>query len=443
MSIAVAEPTMTDLYRRLPQPFFSVIGGQLSVEGVALTAIADQVGTPFYAYSAGRLAERAGALKGALAGIDPNGEIAIHFAAKANGNKAVLALFAKLGLGADIVSGGEMARALAAGVPANRIVFSGVGKTAGEIAKALTAGIHQINVESFEELRLVDRIAAGLGITADVALRVNPDVDAGTHTKISTGRREDKFGIDADRLAGLDNELKSLANVQIVGLACHIGSQILTTEPLKAAYARLGELADMLRARGLPITRLDLGGGFGVAYREGAGLGFDAVASAIRETVAGRGYALAIEPGRALVADAGVLVASTAFVKDGGAVRFLVLDAAMNDLVRPAMYDAHHDVVPVRAPDPAARRFSYDVVGPICESSDTFSRHVVLPEMAAGDLVALATAGAYGATMSSFYNGRALIPEVLVSGDRFAVVRKRVSIEDQLGWEVVPEFMHD
>lgn len=430
---------MTDLYRRLPQPYFSVVGDQLAIEGVAVTAIADQVGTPFYAYSAGRLRERAAALQTALAPYDAS----IHFAAKANGNKAVLALFGKLGLGADIVSGGELARALAAGIPAERVVFSGVGKTVGEIAKALTARVHQINVESFEELRLVDRIAAGLGITADVALRVNPDVDAGTHTKISTGRREDKFGIDADRLAGLDNELKALANVRVVGLACHIGSQIQSTEPLKAAYARLGDLADMLRDRGLPMARLDLGGGFGVAYRDGDGLSFQAVADAIGETVAGRGYAIAVEPGRSLVADAGVLVASTAFVKDSGAMRFLVLDAAMNDLVRPAMYDAHHDIVPVNAPDPAGRRLAYDIVGPICESSDTFAKHVVLPEMAAGDLVVLATAGAYGATMSSFYNGRALIPEVLVDGDRFAIVRKRVSIEDQLGWETVPEFLHD
>lgn len=427
---------MTDLYRRLPQPFFPLTGGELAIEGVTVATIAQAVGTPFYAYSAGRLRERAATLQAALA---PSGA-AIHFAVKANGNKAVLAVFGKLGLGADIVSGGELQRALSAGIAAEKVIFSGVGKTEAEIAEALAAGVHQINVESFEELRLVDRVAGERGVTAEVALRVNPDVDAGTHAKISTGRREDKFGIDADRLAGLDNELKALDHVRVVGLACHIGSQIQSIAPLKAAYARLGELADMLKGRGLPIARLDLGGGFGVAYRDGDGLAFEAVAEAIQDTVAGRGYALAVEPGRSLVADAGVLVAGVAFVKEAATVRFLVLDAAMNDLIRPAMYDAHHDIVPVKAAT-SARRGPYDVVGPVCESSDTFARRVMLPEMAAGDLVALATAGAYGASMASAYNGRALVPEVLVDGDRFAVVRKRVSIDEQLGWETVPDFI--
>ena len=422
--------------RRLPSSVFAYEGGELVLEGVRLSEIAKAVGTPFYCYSAGRLRERYRELATALGplGVD------IHFATKANSNRAVLALLAAEGAGADIVSGGELARALSSGIPASRVVFSGVGKTEAEIEAALAARIHQINVESFEELALVDRVAGRLGLVAEVALRINPDVDAETHAKITTGKKDNKFGIDAAMLGRLDNEVKGLAHVKVVGLAIHIGSQILSTKPFIAAYRRIAELTRTLRGRGFALTRLDLGGGFGVPYENELGVSFADVAEAIRSTVGDLGCALSVEPGRSIVADAGVLVASVAFVKDAGAKQFAVLDAAMNDLVRPAMYDSHHDIVPVREPAAGAAPVEYDVVGPICESSDTFAKRRMLSPLQGGDLVVLATAGAYGATMSSTYNARALIPEVLVDAGRFAVVRRRITIEEQMGWEAVPEW---
>ncbi|TBW35107.1 diaminopimelate decarboxylase [Siculibacillus lacustris] len=428
---------MIDLARRLPPSAFGVVDGQLAVEGVAIAHIAAEVGTPFYLYSAKRLRENWRTLADAVAPLG----VAVHYAMKANANRAVVAVLAREGAGADIVSGGELTRALDAGIPANRIVFSGVGKTDAEIARALDVGIRQINAESFEELARIDALAGARGVVAEVALRVNPDVDAGTHAKITTGKRDNKFGIDADRLARLDNELKVLANVRLVGLAVHIGSQILSTAPFAAAYRRMADLTRELRARGHALTRLDLGGGFGIPYRAEAGLAAADLAETIRTTVGDLGVELAIEPGRSIVGDAGVLVSRVAFVKDGGDIRFLVLDAAMNDLMRPAMYDSHHDVVPVRMPAPGAERIDYDVVGPICESSDTFARRRSLPILAAGDLVVLATAGAYGATMAGTYNARALVPEVIVDAGRFAVTRRRIEVEEQLSWETVPDWL--
>ena len=422
--------------RRLPSSVFAYEAGVLTLEGVSLAAIAEAVGTPFYVYSAGRLRERYRALATALAPFD----VDIHFAAKANSNRAVLAVLAAEGAGADIVSGGELVRALSSGIPASKVVFSGVGKTEDEIATALRAGIHQINAESYEELHLIDRIAGELGLVAEVALRINPDVDAETHAKITTGKKDNKFGIDADRLARLDNEVKGLANLKIVGLAMHIGSQILSAKPFLAAYGRIAELTRELRGRGFDIQRLDLGGGFGVPYENELEFSFDDLAAAIRTTVGDLGCRLSVEPGRSLVADAGVLVSRVTLVKDASPMQFAVLDAAMNDLVRPAMYDSHHDIVPVKEPVAGARAVEYDVVGPICESSDTFAKRRKMPPVAAGDLVVLATAGAYGATMSSTYNSRALIPEVLVDAGRFAVVRRRVTIEEQMGWERLPDW---
>ena len=428
---------MTDLTRRLPASTFGFVDGDLSVDGVKIVAIAAAVGTPFYLYSAKRLRENLGRLADGLAGLD----VSIHYAMKANANRAVVAVLAKAGAGADIVSGGELTRALDAGIPASRIVFSGVGKTDAEIAQALDAGIHQINAESYEELHRIDAIAREKGVVAAVALRVNPDVDAETHAKITTGKRDNKFGVDADRLAGLDNELKALAHVRLVGLAVHIGSQILTTRPFAAAYARVAELTRALRGRGHDLRRLDLGGGFGIPYRAEAGLDPADLAATIRETVGDLGCALAVEPGRSIVADAGVLVSRVVFVKDGGDIRFAVLDGGMNDLMRPAMYDSHHDIVPVKAPAPGAGTIDYDVVGPICESSDTFAKRRKLPPLATGDLVVLATAGAYGATMAGTYNARPLIPEVIVDAGKFAVTRRRVGVEEQLGWESVPAWL--
>lgn len=425
---------MTDLARRLPASCFSHVDGELTVEGVRVAEIAKEVGTPFYLYSAKRLRENYRALADALSplGVD------IHYAMKACGNRAVVAILAKEGAGADIVSGGELTRALTGGIPASRVVFSGVGKTDEEIALALRTGIHQINAESYEELWRIDGIAKRLGVVADVALRVNPDVDADTHAKITTGKKDNKFGVDADRLGRLDNELKAMANVRLIGLAVHIGSQILTTKPFEKAYARMAALVRDLRGRGHDITRLDLGGGFGIPYRDERAPTPAELAATIQKTVGDLGVALAVEPGRSIVADAGVLVTRVEFVKDGGHIQFAVVDAGMNDMIRPAMYDSHHDIVPVKAPAPGAARIDYDVVGPICESSDTFAKRRSLPPLAAGDLVVLATAGAYGATMAGTYNARALVPEVLVDAGRFAVVRRRVSIEEQIAWESEP-----
>lgn len=425
-----------DLTRRLPAPTFRHQGGTLMVEDVPLVKIAAEVGTPAYVYSAARLRARYRRLSAALA---PAG-VRIHFAMKANSNQAVLALFAAEGAGVDTVSGGEITRALAAGFRPGDVIFSGVGKTEAELAAALDAGIHQFNVESVEELRVLDRVAREKGVVAPVALRVNPDVDAGTHAKITTGKKDNKFGIDLDRLPALENELKGLAGIRFHGIASHVGSQILSDEPLRKTYARLADAVRGLRARGFTIDRLDLGGGFGIPYENELEIAPEAIAAAIRDTVGGLGCHLAVEPGRTLVADAGVLLARVVYVKDAGAMQFLVLDAAMNDLVRPAMYESHHDIVPVNEPAPAARLVDYDVVGPICESSDTFAKRRRLPEMRAGECVVFATAGAYGATMSSTYNARALVPEVLVDGADHAVVRRRFTVEEQMALESVPAF---
>ena len=428
---------MHNLTRRLPASAFEYRQGTLHCEGVSLAAIAREVGSPFYCYSAGRLRQR---YRGLAAALDPLG-VKIHFAMKANGNQAVLRIFANEGAGTDIVSGGELARSLAAGIPPEGIIFSGVGKTATELAAALDAGVHQLNVESFEELHEVNRIAAAKEMVVDVVLRINPDVDAETHAKITTGKKDNKFGIDVELLGRLDNEVKALAAVRVVGIASHIGSQILQRGPLIACYRRMAEVADLLKARGLPIRRIDLGGGFGIPYENQYELTPEDIAAAIGETLAGKGYSLAVEPGRTLVADAGILVAGVTYAKDAGHMQFLVLDAAMNDLIRPAMYEAHHDIVPVRQPAPGEASVEYDVVGPICESSDTFAKRLMLPEQSAGDLVVFATAGAYGATMSSTYNGRALVPEVLVDGERWAVVRRRVEIAEQIGWDSIPDWL--
>ena len=428
---------MTDLTRRLPASCFAHVDGELTLDGVKIADIATQVGTPFYLYSAKRLRENHRRLAEALAPLG----VAIHYAMKANANRAVVSVLAKEGAGADIVSGGELTRALDAGIPASKIVFSGVGKTDEEIAQAIDAGIHQLNAESYEELARIDEIARGRGVVVDVALRVNPDVDAETHAKITTGKKDNKFGVDADRLGRLDNELKAMANVRLVGLAVHIGSPILSSRPFAAAYPRVTDLTRQLRARGHDLTRLDLGGGFGIPYQNELGLDPTDLAATIRSTVGDLGCALAVEPGRSIVADAGVLVSRVVFVKDGGHLQFAVLDGAMNDLMRPAMYDSHHDIVPVREPAKGVAPIEYDVVGPICESSDTFAKRRKLPPLVAGDLVVLATAGAYGATMSGTYNARPLVPEVIVDAGRFAVTRRRVTVEEQLGWESVPAWL--
>jgi len=407
-------------------------------EDTPLTQIAETVGTPVYVYSTATLERHYRVFAGAFTTRTP----LIAYAVKANPNLAVIKTLARLGAGADTVSEGEIRRALAAGVPADRIVFSGVGKTPAELAFALTAGVLEINVESEPELRLLSQVAAGLGVRADIAIRVNPNVGAGGHEKISTGRDGDKFGVsisEAERLyreAALDPALRPAA------LACHIGSQISDLAPLRQAFTAMRALLERLRAEGLEVRRLDLGGGLGAPYFNSPAPPDPALyAAMIEEVLDGLEVELALEPGRVIVANSGVLVSQVLHVHERpGGRRFLVVDAAMNDLMRPAMYEAFHDLRPVAAPDPAAARLDYDVVGPICESGDTFARHRPLPPLAAGDLVAFMSAGAYGAAMASEYNSRRLVPEVLVRGDQFAVVRRRGDYAEMIARETVDPF---
>jgi diaminopimelate decarboxylase len=409
--------------------------GELFCEDVALAAIAAAVGTPVYVYSTATLTRHYRVFRDALGAQPAVGEPLIAFAVKANANLSVLRTLAVEGAGADTVSEGEIRRARAAGVPAERIIFSGVGKTRGEIAFALKAGVHQINVESEPELAAVSAVARELGVTAPIALRVNPDVGAGGHAKISTGAAASKFGVALSEAAELYSRAAADPAVRMVGLACHIGSQIIELAPLAEAFARLRALAESLRAAGHAVERLDLGGGLGVPYfnqpdpPEPAAL----AAVAARE-VGGLGVELTFEPGRVLAANAGVLLARVIHINvRPDARRFAVIDAAMNDLLRPAMYDAWHDIRPVRPR--AGEILPYDVVGPVCESGDTFARARRLPPLEAGDLVAFLSAGAYGAVMASEYNSRPLVAEVLVRGDAFAVVRARPTYAEILARE--------
>jgi diaminopimelate decarboxylase len=410
---------------------FEFQGGELACEGVPLTRIADAVGTPVYVYSSATLERHFVVLRDALVGAGLKDPL-IAFAVKANSNLAVLRTLAALGAGADVVSEGEIRRALAAGVPPERIVFSGVGKTQAEIVFALNAGVAEINVESEPELHLVDRVAQMLGVRAAIAIRVNPDVEAGGHAKISTGKAENKFGVSFAEAERLYAKASNLAGVRPVGVACHIGSQITDLAPLEAAFSKMRGLVERLRAEGLGVERLDLGGGLGVPYFNQPEPPSPAdYAAMIARVTRGLDVAFAFEPGRVIAANAGVLLSRVIHVHERPeGRRFLVLNAAMNDLIRPAMYDAFHDIRPVapRAGEPQA----FDVVGPVCETGDTFTRDRVLPPLEAGDLVAFMTAGAYGAVMASEYNSRPLVPEVLVRDDQFAVVRPRPTYEEML-----------
>jgi diaminopimelate decarboxylase len=414
--------------------------GELHAEGVRLADIAAAVGTPFYVYSAAALAARYRRFAAAFAPAAP----LICFAVKANSNLAVLRLFATLGAGADVVSEGELRRALAAGIAPDRIVFSGVGKTRAELAAALTAGIHQINVESAAELRRLAEAAAARGTTARVAIRVNPDVDALTHAKIATGKKENKFGVDIDEACDAYRLAAALPGIEPVGLAVHIGSQTGGgLGPFAEAFGRLAALVVELRGLGLAVRRVDLGGGLGIRYHHENPPAPADYARLVLGIFGALDVEIACEPGRVLVGPAGVMVARVIDVKQGTSRRFVVLDAAMNDLIRPALYDAWHDIVPVRLPAAGAVLEPADVVGPVCETGDTFATGRELPPLAEDDLVAVADAGAYGAVMSSTYNSRPLVPEVLVAGERFAVVRPRPSYEAMLGLDAVPEWLND
>lgn len=412
--------------------------GALHAEDVAVADIAAAVGSPVYIYSTATLERHYRVFDEALAGT----EHFIAYAVKANGNLAVLKTLADLGAGMDVVSEGEFRRALAAGVPGNRVVFSGVGKTADELRFALSQNVRQLNVESAEELEVLSGVATSMGVTAPIALRVNPDVDAKTHAKIATGKSENKFGIPISRAREVYARAAALPGIEVVGLDVHIGSQLTDLAPFEAAFGRVAELTETLRADGHAIRRLDLGGGLGIPYRqanEAPPLPFD-YGAVIKRTVGHLGCEIEIEPGRLIAGNAGILVTRVIYRKQGEGRVFLVVDAAMNDLIRPAMYEAWHDIVPVIEPAPGAEKAEVDVVGPICETGDTFARARPLPPVGPGELVAFRSAGAYGASMSSEYNGRPLIPEVLVRGDQFAVVRARPSYEEMLARDTIPDW---
>ncbi len=413
--------------------------GVLYAEDVPVPDIAAEVGTPFYVYSAATLTRHFRLFQEALAGMDH----LICYAVKANSNLAVLKLLGDLGAGMDVVSIGEYLRARAAGVPGERIVFSGVGKTRAEMRAALEGGIRQFNLESEPEMVALSQVATEIGLIAPVTLRVNPDVDARTHAKIATGKSENKFGIPIARARQVYAEAAALPGLAVVGVDVHIGSQLTDLAPYRLAYEKVAGLTRQLRADGHRIDRIDLGGGLGIPYERDNNAPPLPIeyGQVIRETVGDLGCEIEIEPGRLISGNAGLMVSQVIYLKSGEGRDFLILDSAMNDLIRPAMYEAHHDIVPVSEPAAGAEYDPYDIVGPICESGDTFARARNMPPMGPGDLVAFRSAGAYGAVMSSEYNSRPLIPEVLVMGDQFAVIRARPTYEEMLKRDTIPAWL--
>ncbi len=417
---------------------FQYKDGVLCAEDVPLNRLAEEVGTPFYCYSTATLERHYKVFAGAL----PAGSL-VAFSVKANGNLAVLKTLARLGAGADVVSGGELAKALAAGIAASKIVFSGVGKTREEMREGLEAGIFQFNVESEPELLALDEVARGVAKRAPITLRINPDVDAKTHAKITTGTAETKFGIPFDRAREVYAHAAKLKNLEIVGIDVHIGSQITDLQPFETAFQRVAELVGLLRTDGHAITRLDLGGGLGVPYENSNMAPPDPseYGAMVSRVTKGLECTLSFEPGRLIAANAGVLVSRTLYVKHGEAKHFLIIDAGMNDLVRPAMYDAWHEIVPVKEPASGQARMRYDVVGPVCETSDLFAAGREMPELKSGELVAILTAGAYGAVMAGDYNARPRIAEVLVRGREWGIVRPRESYADLIAKDRIPDWL--
>ena len=430
------EPSLAEILAARPLLRLHAQDG-LMLEGVPLAAIADAVGTPCWVVSAGTLRDRLARLRAAF---DPLGAH-VHYAVKANDHLAVLRLMAAGGAGADVVSGGELQRALRAGVPPGRIVFSGVGKQPAELLAAAQAGIAQVNVESAEELAMLSALAAASGYTVPVALRINPDVDAGTHAKITTGRADNKFGIGLDAAAALYAEAAALPGVRPVGLAVHIGSQIGTTAPYRAAFTRVAEVVRALRRAGHTVSRLDCGGGLGISYRDEVEGSPTAFAGIVAATLGMLELELMIEPGRWLAGPAGLLLASVVLTKTTMGRRFTVLDAAMNDLLRPSLYDAWHAIVPLSGADAVAPLAATDVVGPVCETGDTFARQRHLPMLGAKARVAILDAGAYGSVMSSTYNARPLAAQVMVDGDRWTTIRVRQPVEALWAGETIPAWL--
>jgi diaminopimelate decarboxylase len=415
---------------------FNYKNGSLHAEDVALSDIAAEVGTPFYVYSTATLERHFRLFDDALSGMDH----LVCYAMKAASNQSIIKTLAALGAGMDVVSGGEYLRAIRAGVPPDRIVFSGVGKTRAEMEMIVQGGVRQVNVESEPEMVLLDKVARAHGKKIPITIRVNPDVDAKTHAKIATGKSENKFGIPITKARDVYAMAAKLEGLEIVGIDVHIGSQLTDLEPFGLAYRKVAELTETLRADGHDIRRLDLGGGLGIPYvrgNEAPPLPAD-YGALIKREVGHLGCEVEIEPGRLIVGNAGLLVSSVIYVKEGEGRNFLILDAAMNDLIRPAMYDAHHDIVPVQEPKAGADYADFDVVGPVCETGDTFARNRALQRLEDGDLVAFRSAGAYGAVMASEYNSRPLIPEVLVKGDQFAVIRPRPTLEEMINRDTIP-----
>ncbi len=413
--------------------------GHLFAEDVPVAEIAASVGTPVYIYSAATLLRHYGLFDEALAGMPHT----VCFAMKSLSNIAVLKLLGDAGAGMDVVSGGEYRRARAASVPGDRIVFSGVGKTREEMRLALEGGIKQFNVESEPEMIALDEVARAMGKVAPITVRVNPDVDAKTHAKIATGKSENKFGIPISRARDVYRMAAGLKGLKVVGIDVHIGSQLTDLAPFEAAYRKVADLTLALRDDGHEITRLDLGGGLGIPYvrsNEAPPLPSE-YGAMIRRTVGHLGCEIEIEPGRLISGNSGIMVSRVIYVKSGEGRDFLILDGAMNDLIRPAMYDAHHDIIPVVEPPAGAPVQPFDIVGPVCESGDTFARQRNMPLLAEGDLVAFRSAGAYGAVMASEYNSRPLIPEVLVKGDQFAVIRARPTFDEMISRDTIPEWL--
>ncbi len=417
---------------------FTYKDGVLHAEEIAISEIAQHVPTPFYLYSSATLERHFNVMKDAFSSIPT----LICFAVKANSNQAVLTTLAKLGAGADTVSEGEIRRAIAAGIPPNKIIFSGVGKTRDEIHYALTTDILQFSVESIEELHLINEIAGTLGKKAPISIRVNPDVDAGSHDKISTGRKTDKFGVAWNDIIDAYETAGALENLNIVGVNCHIGSQLTQLTPFKTAFDKIVGLVTDLREKGHNIVRLDLGGGLGIPYertKETPPHPTD-YANMIIDTIKDLGCELALEPGRLIAGNAGILVSSVIRIKQSQGRNFVIVDAAMNDLARPSLYDSFHEVDTII--EPASTLIApVDIVGPVCETADRFARQIPFPTVKEGDLIAFRSAGAYGAVMSSTYNSRLLIPEIMVNKNNYAVIRPRLSYDDLIALDQLPEWL--